>query len=708
MGEEETLLEFTPAGEQGRAEISIEVDRKSPYPVNPLLFGKFCEHLGSNIYNGMEAQILRNPTFGKWVFGCGTDHVNGGAGFEYDPDRIAAAIRSRAARMGWPDAGRLVESYQDGCAYHWFRIGGKDEVLLSPDAGAHGNRAQRIETTPADRGIGQWTPLPLHRVREFEYRVVARSASGGAMRLRISTVDEAGDEEAPLCEANVPLARDWTTTEGSMSLPEDAPADGMFLVSLLLPEGANVVLDRVLLYPSDHVNGADPDVIRFLKEARLPLLRWPGGNFVSGYRWKDGMGPVDSRPTVPNPAWGALEYNLFGTDEFMAFCREVGCEPMICINAGDGTPEEAAEWVEYCNGSEDTEMGGLRAQNGHPEPYNVRYWEIGNEISGRHQVSWTTSGGNVDRYLRFTQAMRAVDPDIDFLGCGAPWGPGHEWNRRLVEETGGTMRIMTDHILAGGTVEPSVSPEALFDAFMAYPEFLGKQYREQRKRMEEAGIGGARLAITELQLFARLRDGEGPLARDTMPTPATISEALYHALIVNECIRMGGFVEMITHSATVNHGGGLRKTQERVWANPCHYGLAVERDLSGGIPVAVRLSSPSFSSKGRVGSLPVVRDVPVLDAMAVLKEDGALCVLLVHRSSEAGPLEVAIDPGGFEAAPEVDVVTLSGGTPYEANTPEEPERVIPLTSTVRIEEGKCLVTLQPFSLMRLDFKGSGA
>ncbi len=179
------------------------------------------------------------------------------------------------------------------------------------------------------------------------------------------------------------------------------------------------MIGRLELLPADHVGGADPDVIRLLKASRLPILRWPGGNFVSGYHWEEGVGPIDARPTVPNYAWGAVETHRFGTDEFLAYCRVVGCEPMICINGGDGTPEEAARWVEYCNGAPSTPMGRLRTKHGYREPYGVRHWELGNELWGRWQYHWTTAAGYVDRYRRFAEAMRTADPSIELYACGA-------------------------------------------------------------------------------------------------------------------------------------------------------------------------------------------------------------------------------------------------------------------------------------------------
>ena len=594
---EHALLRFEPIGQNDRATVAVDLSVRSPHTVNPLLFGKFCEHLGYNIYQGMHAQILYNPTFGK----TRTDE---------------AFIRRLAERQGWPDAEPVVASYQDGAAMGWFRLGTKDDVMLSPDAGPYGNQAQRFETPAATsrepKGIGQWTYLPLHRVRRYEFRVVARAVAPCRLQLQLSPAQTTGTIGSTVATAAIDVACEWATLTGVLEISSDAKIDpaAPLLFGVVSTASANVVLDRVLLYPADHVHGADPDIVRMLKEARLPLLRWPGGNFTSGYHWRDGTGPVDARPTTLNPVWhGIFEPNLFGTDEFITFCRDVGCEPMICVNAGNGTPEEAAGWVEYCNGSPQTHHGASRARMGHPQPYNIRYWEIGNEIFGRHQIGWTTPAGNVDRYMRFTAAMRKVDPSIRFLACGGlHLGVDAEWNRQLNQETAGTADCQTHHILEGGEVDHTVDVTELYHAFMGYPIRVGKDYQLQRRRMVEAGIRDPRLAITELQLFAFVsgQGGDGYPPAPRVPAAHTISEALYATLFIHECIRLGNLVEMITHTATVNHGGGLRKARERVWANPVHYAHMMGADLIGGTPIGVNLSCGIFSTRHMFGHLPIV------------------------------------------------------------------------------------------------------
>jgi alpha-N-arabinofuranosidase len=500
----------------------------------------------------------------------------------------------------------------------------------------------------------------------------------------------------------ISLNETWATLTGTFSLPPDAPADARYIIALTTEAPANIVIDRALLYPDDHVNGADPDVIRMLKDAHLPLLRWPGGNFVSGYRWRAGVGPVDARPTYPNPAWEGLEFNLFGTDEFVAFCRAVGCEPLICVNAGDGTPEEAAAWVEYCNGDPITPMGRLRAANGHPEPYNIKFWEIGNEIYGHWQVGWTTPDGNVDRYRRFQEAMLAVDPTLHLLGCGRGNEPQSEWNRRLVESAGDELETITDHILTGGSVDAETEPVELYHAFMGYPTVLEERYNALKESMREAGIEDPHLAITELQLFAHFRgkvEAHGQLTPEMVPRPDTMAEALSLALIVNMCVRLGDFVEMLTHSATVNHGGGLRKEQEIVYANPVHYAHALGHALANAVPVAVQVSCDTFSTRRAFGHIPPLDGIPVLDAMAAVSEDGDLILTLVHRSGEAGPIDVEISLEGFASDDQAQVTTLKGRTWHDRNTLEASERIVPRRTEIELAAPDRLdITLQPFSL----------
>ncbi len=687
----------------GKAEITIDTKTRYSYLISPLIFGKFCEHLGSNIYQGMEAQILFNCTFGKWIFVAG-DHPDGGISEDSDRARIRGKIEGRARRMSFPSAEPLINAFFDGGAYGWFHIGAREHVRFSPDVGRSGGRAQRVEVLKESEsgvGIGQWTYLPLHRTYGFEYRIVARATSPTFIRFNVAPANNPKD----MVFAEMQVDNEWQIFTGHIELPKRFDQGELYQVSITSNKPANFVLDRVLLYPDDHIGGADPDVIKFLKDSQLPLLRWPGGNFVSGYHWQWGIGPVDTRPTVPNPAWEGLEFNLFGTDEFISFCRAVGCEPMICVNAGNGTPEEAGKWVEYCNGSTDTPMGKLRAENGHTEPYNVKYWEIGNEIYGHWQVSWTTPDGNVDRYRQFSEAMLKADPSIKLLACGFGNAPNSGWNYHLIDKIGKDLYCITDHILTGGAVNADTDPKDLYQAFMGYAVELEKRYDKLYKKMLSVGISDPHLAITELQLFAHFygeAKSDGKLDHNTMPRQDSISEAIYYTTIVNLCVRLGRFVELLTHSATVNHGGGLRKERERVYANPVHLAQKLNIALANCIPVSTNLICETYSTRYNYGDIPPLSDIPVIDSVAGISPNGDLIILLVHRGAECGAIDLTININGFNAKNKAKITNLAGETWYDRNTLESPEKIRLIDSEIDVlNKDQINICLLPFTITRI-------
>jgi len=593
---EAPIREIQETKDPSRAALRVRVLERAANPIPKYITGKFAEHLGANIYNGMDAQILRNPTFADYPFSTGEMSPDGITKFHSDDEAISRELRRQASRWGWPESelDRLVTAHADGLACFWSREGGREAVLVSPDTGPHGGRAQRIQTHAANEGIAQWTYLPLHRMRRYEFELLARSPDITALSLSLYSLQE----KKPVAWQTIGgLSDGWRKFTGKIEIGAGFAAESAYRLALTGNSSGQFVVSRILLRPIDHVSGADPDVIRLLKDSRLPLLRWPGGNFVSSYHWEDGVGPTAQRPTLPNYAWGGIEPNLFGTDEFIAFCRAVGCEPMICINAGNGTPEEAARWIEYCNGPVRSPMGARRAANGHPQPYKIRHWEVGNELWGRWQAHWSTALGYVDRYAAFSKAMLAADSKIMLYACGAPVLWGQQWNDTLIAGAAPLLRAVTDHPLIGGQVSPAADPLDVYRDFMAVPEVLQTKWASLQRQMIHAGVTQPRLAVTELQMFAhlgRLTDSNAVprLTPETLVSPGTHAEGLYDVLIYHAAVRLAPFVEMVTHSAIINHGGGLRKERERVYANPCYYAQKAFAAFAGATPVAVQLESP--------------------------------------------------------------------------------------------------------------------
>jgi alpha-N-arabinofuranosidase len=713
------LPEAVPAGEgalretrdgsaPNRATIHVHAGERSFAPIPKEITGKFAEHLGFNIYHGMSAQILHNPTFAEYPFWNGRMTPDGVTEFQVDETKIADELRGQARRFGWPDTelADLVRARADALACFWTRVGGKDDVQFSPDTGPYGGRAQRVQVKKAGQGIAQWTWLPLHRQRQFEFEVMARSFEVKSLSVSLSR----GTNEQPFASACItPLSTNWQTYTGRLVVPSDSPAEDPYRLTVTADTPGQFVVRHVFLRPADAIQGADPDVVRFLRESHLPILRWPGGNFVSTYHWEDGIGPVEQRPTRPNYAWGAIEPNTFGTDEFMAFCQAVGCEPMICINAGSGTPEEAARWIEYCNGPASSAMGRLRAAQGHAEPFHVKYWEVGNELWGHWQMRWTTAAGYVDRFKQFSAAMMAADPSIKLYACGAPAMSGKAWNDTLITGAGASLHAITDHPLIGGGVSPAATPLEVYRDFMAVPEVLQQKWSALRDDMRHGGVESPSLAVTELQLFAHIArpsDTNVPvhLTWEQFPGQGSITEAIYDVLIYHAAIRLTPFVEMVTHSATVNHGGGLRKEHEHVWANPCYYAQSAFAAFAGAIPVPIEIESaveeapmvlPDLKNASKNVSFRSV------DALAAMGGDGGLLLSIVNRSSSNEPFHITVDIQDFKPANEAELRTLAADAPWDGNSLDQPARIHPVDSSIPLRDGKLELDVKPFSVLRV-------
>ncbi|CAK7238543.1 hypothetical protein SEUCBS140593_010794 [Sporothrix eucalyptigena] len=179
-------------------------------------------------------------------------------------------------------------------------------------------------------------------------------------------------------------------------------------------------------------NGFRTDVIDAFKELQIPVIRYPGGNFVATYHWEDGVGPRGQRPRRWDPAWKAEESNEFGTDEFMKFCEVVGTEPYLALNMGTGTLDEALNWLEYCNSDRNTYYANLRRKNGREKPYNVKYWALGNETWGPWQVEEDTKENYAKRAKQWAKALKLADPRIELILCGKN---GHDdWDRYVLQE----------------------------------------------------------------------------------------------------------------------------------------------------------------------------------------------------------------------------------------------------------------------------------
>jgi len=653
-------------------------------PISKYLFGKFTEHLGRNIYHGMWAQILENPSFEPPCF--------------FADKKAILEERLRVIESLFPKI-KILESFQTGVAYGWARYGEGNVVYsLIPDAIGSGSwTSQKIEAFSIETdavGIQQLIFLPLHREEEYELSLWAK---GNIKKIKITI--EAYESKDLLAEEIEDIKATWNKHFKKIRISKQGIERGAPLVfSISFNETGSVILDHCFLFPADNIEGFDPEIIKLTKEANVTILRYPGGNFASQYHWKDGIGPIEDRPIRLNRAWNIAEYNYVGTDEFMKFCSLVGAEPLICINAGDGTPEEAAAWVGYCNGDLNTTYGKLRAENGYPEPYNVKYWEIGNELYGRWQVGYCSAEEYAERYERFYKAMSKIDSDIKFIANGYDL----DWDKVLVQRKGDILRSLSIHLLVGsGILKENVQIDEVYYGLIAYTYWLRGYLEKIRDEMSKK-VKNPKIAITELQIHTR---------DPTLPNNKTLTEALFYSGVVNTSICLGGFVELITHSALVNHGGGLNKEREIVYADPVYYAQKIYATQPGRLPVKLKIETPMFNTReipsihtSELGRLPAVENVPFLDAIALLSEDKEILSIIISNRHAYKSIQAKIYLHDFKPQELVKTEILNGPSYMSRNTWEKPDLVKTIEDYMTIDGEELVYSFPAHSIVNFIFK----
>ena len=290
--------------------------------------------------------------------------------------------------------------------------------------------------------------------------------------------------------------------------------------------------------------GFRKDVLAATRDLGVSTVRWPGGNFVSGYHWADGIGPVEDRPRRPELAWRAEESNRFGTDEFMAWCGAAGVQPVLCLNMGTGTLDEALAWVEYCNGTGNTYWASRRRGNGHPEPYRVRYWGLGNEMYGDWQIGQRTAAGYVTAARQWAKALKLLDPAISLVSCGQTGID--EWDSVVIDGLAPFVDFHSIHLYTGSSdywsdvLAPHFAERALSVAAA-----LIDQARYRHRVEHEIGI-----AYDEWNVWFRANDGrleEGYNLADALAV------ATYLNIFVRRCrtVRMANLAQLVNVIAPI-------------------------------------------------------------------------------------------------------------------------------------------------------------
>jgi len=425
--------------------------------------------------------------------------------------------------------------------------------------------------------------------------------------------------------------------------------------------------------PLSDERGFRKDVLGLLRELRLGVLRWPGGNFVSNYHWQDGIGPKDSRPRRPELAWGGEEPNRFGTDEFLAYCAELGTDPYICLNMGTGTLEEALAWVEYCNSARNTYWAGRRRENGRDEPYQVRYWALGNEMYGDWQVGQMSAEEYVREATRWARAIRKLDPGAKLIGCGETgWT---EWDRVVIDGLAGLVDYHSIHLYTGSgdywtnvlqphQAERAIKATAAMIDRVAYARGLASK---------------PQIAYDEWNVWYRTMTVD---LAERYELADALAVATYLNIFVRNCsrVRMANLAQMVNAIAPIvatPHGAAV---QPIYYPFLLHAGAALDLAVDvhvDGQTVAPDLPPDASRWPHRIADL---GPFSLLDAAATVSGDRRrVAVTVVNRSMEAEPARLVLRGLAFDGAAAITTVTAGG--------PSD-ERVLPDVATARLVTGE--------------------
>jgi alpha-L-arabinofuranosidase len=409
--------------------------------------------------------------------------------------------------------------------------------------------------------------------------------------------------------------------------------------------------------PLSDSDGFRKDVLEAARGLHIPLLRWPGGNFSSGYNWRDGVGPKDSRPRRWDTAWQAEESNRFGTDEFIQYCRQLGSEPYITVNMGTGTMQDAADWVEYCNGTMNTAWANLRRKNGHPEPYNVKYWGLGNEIYGSWQAGHKTATAYADLALEFAKMMQWVDPTIKLVACG---GNNADWDREVLERLVDVVDYISLHHYGGSMDTPKEIHDAskleheiqVLDAVIT--SVAGKNEKKER----------VKIAADEWNIWFRswFKRGEDHKLEEIY----NLRDALWAASALNIFHRNCRSVQMADLAQLVNVIAPILANPTGIVLQTIYFPLQLYAQHSGNVALDTFVRSDTF---------PDMPDTPYLDVSATTDDHGQKLTLSVVNRHPTSDITAGIAIAGFKLQPAGDLYEVNGPSLDSANTFAEPKTV---------------------------------
>ena len=600
---------------------------KTGAPISKYIYGQFLEHGGNIVNEGVWAEMLEDRKF-------------------YHP------ITSKP-----PEEPPVPAWRHRGPPRHWMPIGGDEYVTMDANKPYTGDHTPLVKVDKKESHGFRQTGLAVRKGSLYTGRILLAGSPDAVVKVTLIWGKEIGDRQTATIPALGPAYRKFPLKFQAQSESDEA------VLEIAGTGTGGFHVGAVSLMPANNIEGFRAEIIAALKQLHSGVYRFPGGNFVSAHEWRDAVGDPDKRPPIYDPVWHAVQPNDVGTDEFLTLCRLLGVDPYITVNAGFGDAWSARELVEYTNGAVSTPMGKWRAANGHPQPYNVKLWGIGNEPWGDYQMGAMSLPQFEIKHNMFAKAMRSVDPSIKLIAGGAmpdvmeganqakringQYVPDYlspaDWSGNLLAHCLDNIDMLSEHYYASGTEHtdmklgkkvPIDPPLTLIEWERAPAVQVRAKYEHYQKYLELIPALRAKpvpVAIDEWAYF-----GGGPGSYKTVPAYAWAFHEMFRH---SDVFQLGAFTFATAMMST---------NRTEAVLNPTGLLFQMYRDHFGTIPIEVAGDSPQpkpiYPAGGDQPAVNPGSDTYPLDVSAALSEDRkTLTFAVLNPSDSEQPLKLAIN-----------------------------------------------------------------
>ena len=617
--------------------VSIDIS-DTGQPIEKYIYGQFIEHLGRCIYGGIWAEMVEDRKFYYPV--------------EEDFEPFATAT----------DPFWGTGPYQYLNASPWEIIGDGENVQMELSEPYTGEHSVNV-FVPGDgsaAGIRQYG-LGLVQGKQYTGRIILKGESASLpIIVRLSSGDK--NIEVPVSEMGPEYH--------AAAFEFESPFSSDSAVLEIYSEGSgSFTIGTLSIMPADNIEGWRKDVVALMKELESPVYRWPGGNFVSGYNWRDGIGERDKRPPRKNPAWKGVEPNDVGIHEYMELMEILGAEAFIAVNTGLGTLEEVVQEVEYVNGPSDSEWGQIRAENGHTEPFGVKWWAVGNEMFGSWQLGNMPLSDYIKKHSSIAEAMWKVDPDAQLIGVGAVG----EWSETMLSQAADKMNLISEHIYCRELDTVSAHIAQIANSVKR----VADAHRKYRSEIEGLAQKNIRIAMDEWNYWY------GDYLYGELGVRYHHKDALGIAKGLHEYFRNSDLFFMANYAQTVNVIGCIKTTTTKSGFATTAMPLMLYRKHFETIPVQVNNA------------------IPMLDIAAAISEDRKILTVSMVNSDDR-PKTYHLDIPDSHISKNGKEWFIQNDDPEAFNVPGEEPEVTIVESEYSLKKNR--IEVPAYAVMMLEFE----